>query len=528
MIQKIRSYLLDDKDNKESIGWYVVIVMLFPIIGIFFQYKKNFEIYLGSVNDKKIERSIFNIKLFEQKQMMENIGKMFGNEQKEYFSEILFQGKSIEDYVLSSEIKRIFLQSLFDKNIVNGNIASDFILFNINNKSYDKLRKFLGEVPFLLISGSLKPSMLGSLNIDMNKIDVYCEEVFQVNLLKNIFLVPLSIIERHCFVNYPANNLCKIHFQVFTLNFSDYLSDYLKGEKKKDEEKDIQKIDDNEMQFVYDSEVKKDLFLKNGEVNFKLTVFDIKKKSGSDLEDNNYLLYLLKEIELKKNDKKTSYDFFKNHLLILSSHNKITMNFDYKDLKNKISSTYVFPESLKINILMECMQNKNLKDFYVFVEKGKLYFIENVFLNKKENLSFDLAREEVRKIIIEKRLREELDKEILLIRYELESKKTIEKINWKKSEAVFSRDMMIEKNKKDLKNDNLNSLVIKKLNGGGLRVGNTFLEKENNNYIIYYVSNISYEDNNNNNNGILRKNKNYAVDVFIEALQKKVKMDINN
>jgi hypothetical protein len=156
-----------------------------------------------------------------------------------------------------------------------------------------------------------------------------------------------------------------------------------------------------------------------------------------------------------------------------------------------------------------------------------LYFIESVILNKKENLSFDLAKAEIKKLIIEKRAREDIEGEILMMRYDLEEKKIIDNINWKKSEGVFDRTK-IEKDKNDLKKDNLISLVAKKLSGGGLRVGNTFLEKKDNNYIIYYVSNISYEESNDIHTGVSRKDKNYNGDVFIEALQKKVKIDIND
>jgi hypothetical protein len=528
MIQKIRSYLLDDEDNKDFIGWYVVIIMLFPIIGMIFQYRKSVINSIGKVNNKEIERSIFNIKVFEQSKLMENITKMFGEEQSNYFFDMLFQGKSVEQFVLSGEIRRIFLHQKFEKLISKDHISGEYINFNLKNKSLDKIKNSIGELPFLLITGQLKPSLLNSLNVNIEKIDVYCKEVFDVALLNNIFLVPLSTIEKLIFNNYTGLPL-KINFTVYSFSLKDDLNEYKKTI-------DVNTIGENEMKVAYDSGIKQGDYRKPRTVTFSLSTYSLKDKDGNGI----------KKIT-EKEFKSLNRDIF-NRWNLIKEENKGNFDFVFKSLEkdfyckdnNKnckivftnsnelLSSSVKIPQGLKEKIILLSLSNekKNINErekFIDFVEEGLLFLVENFDLSLLEYNTFDEVKSSVIDSIVTNRAKNLVKLDMEKIRYSLEKKDSVGISLWKKGEKTFSHDLDIKNQNQDEKA--FYELVNKKLYSGGLRVGSTFLSINEDTCTVYYVSGITYEV---ENKFVVRKDQFYNRELFVESIERFAKIEMND
>lgn len=512
MIQKIRSYLLDNEDHKDSIGWLVVIIMLVPSIGMIFQYRKNISTYVGSVNNKKIEKSIFNIKLFEQSKLMENIVKMFGEEQAQYFFDMLFQGKSLEQYVLSGEIRRAFLQQLFSKLISSDYIAGEYILKNFENKSLEKIKQAVGELPFLLITGQVKPNALGSLNVDIKKIDKYCEEVFQVLLLNNLLLVPLTILEKSILNNFPSLPI-KINFIVYSYSLK-------QNEYRKNIDSTV--ITDNEMRSTYDLEINK--FLKRRNLNCSIINYEMKKEhKGKKIED------LWKELSSEcKNDINLIIKSLDENFVKKNSNNNLKMHFNQNDLANDdIFASVNLSNKLKKDIIDFVLINNKVIDadaskFIVLEDNGCLYLVKDFSLGRKEYHSFDDVKKSVVDLILTKREMQLLNVDVQKMRYALEEKQIVNNIAWKKEEKVFSNAKIEGDFNKDKA---FNDLVLKKLSSGGLRQGNTFVENIDDVYSIYYVSDLTYDP---SDTFVVRKDQFYNKEVFVVSREHHAKIEIND
>lgn len=531
MIQKIRSYLLDNEDHKHSIGWYVVIIMLFPVVGMIFQYRKSMSTYLGSVNNKRIERSIFNVKLFEQSKLMENINKMFGEEQGRYFFDMLFQGKTLEQFVLSGEIRRVFLQSKFEKLISRDLVAEEYIMINLKNKSLEKIKSNIGELPFLLVTGQLKPHVLGSLNVDMNKIDTYCQEVFQVNLLKNIFLAPLSTIEKMSLINYPGLPL-KINFIVYSLPVKK-INDYKKNI-------DVNSISDNEMLFSYDLGIKEGKYKKPGVFSFALKSYSLKDEQGNKKSKSPGVKINKDEISKAIKEKWEAIKAKNNNSnegnLVLKS---IEDEFIYKNANKNISLVFNnneilecsvdLPKNLKEKILSYVLSIEDKKNtqvespFAVLIEEDYLYFIDEILVAPAHYYSFEESKKNVIDSIVIQRVEKMIRDDMERIRYSLEEKDSIINSLWEKEEKVYSQD--IDKNKKDNIDKDFYELVNKKISSGGLRVGSTFLDIQDNLYKVYCVSGLTYEV---EDKFVVRKDQLYNREVFVESLERHAKIELND
>jgi hypothetical protein len=539
MIQKIRSYLLDNEDHKDSIGWYAAIIILAPLLGIFFQYRKQNSIYMGSVNGKKIEKSVFNIKLYEQSSLVENIKRMFGEDQAEYFFDMLFQGKGMEEYVLSSEIKRIFLQGLFEKIISNDVISENFILFNIKNKSLDKIKKNVGELPFLLITQQIKPSDVQALNVDMGKIDLYCQEVFQVNLLKDLFFVPLSTIEKLVLFEYPSLPI-RVNYRTYSFLLDQ--DDYRKNIKP-------EVILDNELRAKYDLDLKKNKHKKDKIITFSISAFCLKELEKKDVLDKSKIDKSKKE-DLNKVNKNEEIE---KKWKILSSGEKKNTLVNIKDILNKNFSflkgeiyndckitfkdnneKQVVSSSLASlsNILREKIKNeavKNKENFFTVILDDKIYLVENCLISAGGFVSFEESKSIIIKSIIEERAGQLLDQDIDKIRYSLEKNSDdVVLSGWKKNTVIFNKDRNKDNNKKSISDFDLEveKLTSEKLSSGGLRKGTTFILKKADEFIIFYVEDMTYEDE--KQNFKTRKDGLYNKEFFVESLENNAKIEINN
>ena len=525
MIQKIRSYLLDNEEHKDSIGWFVVIVMLMPIIGMIFQYRKHISTQVGTVNGKAIEKSIFNIRLFEQKKLMGNIEKMFGEEQSQYFFNMLFQGKTLEQYILSNEIRRAFMQNLFCKLVSQDNIAGEYILLNFKKKSLDKIKNMIGELPFLLVTGQLKPSALGGLNVEMKKIDLYCEEVFQSNLLSSVFLVPLSTLEKVIFTNFPLLPI-KIDFQVYS-----YHLPKIDIKKNKIESNNI--ISENELRSIYDQNI--DLFQKRRNLTCDISIFEAKEKN-KNLKSKD-LIALNENIEKKWNElsKDSKDDLGKNIKILEDNFNRrdgyknVKFNFILEKNTFDVQSSIELLKNLKEKIVSYAIKNqKKIVDntiSFVLIEDGAIYLISNFDLSPIEYKSFELLQDELINDILHKRAISSLELEIQQARYLLESQGVFdENCLWRKEKKIFLKNntSISEKNN----DNNFYELVSKKIASGGLRKGSTFVEIEDNVYKIYFVSELTYEEV--ASSFIPRKDHFYNKDIFLESLERNAKININD
>ena len=382
MIQKIRSYLLDDQDHRDLFAWLVVVVIMVPAIAMFFQYRKNYVSTVGAVNEKKIEKSIFQLRLFEQMKMFESIAKLFGEEQSRYFYDMLFQGKSVEQYVLSQEIRRLFLHSLFVNNISSQTIANDYILKNLRSDGFEKMKFVLGELPFLLVTGQIKPIAMGNLNVDIKKIDSYCSEVFESNLMKNIFLVPLAAIEKMSFNNYPGLPI-KINLIIYSYHFN----------KESDYKKLIEKnmISENEIYSRYTIELAKENYQELRSFSSSISCFVLKDEKKKLNEKNKIfqdkLDFLIKENKNKEDILKSIFlvgdlSLKKNYqnIAIVVNNGNVGEIVNSKD-KDSIARDIPLEARKKIilNIFEDIKNNKNL-DYYFIVYDGCLYYFENIVL----------------------------------------------------------------------------------------------------------------------------------------------------
>ncbi len=522
MIQKIRSYLLDNEDHKDSIGWLVAILMLAPMIGIIIQYRKTESNYIGSVNSKNIEKSVYYVRLFEQKQLMENINKMFGEEQASYFFDILFQGKTLEEYILSSEIRRNFSQELFEKLISDSYISDYFILDRIKKKALNDIKGYVGELPFLLITGQIKPSALGQLNIDIKKIDSYCKEVFQVILLNNSLIIPLSLIEKYSLKKCPSVPL-KINFTTFTYHLKQ--NDYRK-------KVDINKISDNEMRICYDKEIKSGNFRKDRKIELSINSYSEKVKDKKLLKENNDE----KESKLKKELEEINASFGKDYLLLSKElrqkfDNKVVnqnITIEFNDEKKEIISKNPFlSEKIKAELLSYILKNINKKDllnkdkeYICFVEKDNIYCIKLV-LFPFEYFSFEQSKEKILDIISLKREDALIQLDINKIRYDLEAKRSVDISCWKKEEIIFEKSHNNEDKSKD---NSFYKLVSNKIINGGLKKDASFVECFDGCYKIYFINELSYEE----NDFISRKDQFINEQIFVESIERFAKIKIKD
>jgi hypothetical protein len=515
MIQKIRSYLLDNEDHKESIGWYVVIIMLAPILSIFFQYRKQNSIYLGSVNGKKIEKSIYNIKLYEQSSLFENIKKMFGEEQANYFFNMLFQGKGLEEYVLSGEIKRVFLHTLYEKLISSDVISEDFILANVKSKSFDKIKKSIGELPFLLITKQIKASDLSQLKIDMNVIDNFCQEAFQVDLLKNLFFVPLSAIEKSVFVDYPALPI--------RVAFIEYKFDLTQNNYRNAINKEM--ISDYELHVFYDKGVKNKQYRKNRTLAFSVSRYDLpedaktkdKELNRSEEIKNRWNIISSDSKQLSLSELKTTLS--KHFVLNQKSIEKdVAIVFsNSNDLLKIHSSPWGVSSDLKEKVVSSFLEHKD--DFFSFIFQDKIYLVEHCSCTLDGTLDFEEARNLVLSDIVMSRADQNLLADIDLIRYALELGESVAYSGWKKNDVSFTR------NKEDKKDTAFNDIVLQKLSMGGLRKGSSFVVLNEKEYSVYFVSDITYEE----QKRVLssRKDMLYNKEIYVESLERLAKIDLS-
>lgn len=508
MIQKIRSYLLDNKENKESIGWYVAIIMLVPLFSYFFIARNNkTSLYIGHVNNNFILKSIFQIKSYEQQILIENIFKFFGEEQASSLLSMFFQGKTPDQFLLSEEIKRLFLVGRSSALISSDLIAGKKISFDIANNS-DRFKEVVGEIFYKIILGETKEfsRLLATVPIDL--IDSYACEAYQIRLLKNLFQLPISILEKKI-TAYPQAPL-KIHF-------TSYVYDKVKGIGYYKKMFNLDSVSEDEYKDFYSRGLKSGYYQKDRNIVFTLTKY-LKKdlNRSSDTIKKELSSSLKKELEIALINK---WSLLSEGTADLNDWRSILeKNFQRNAHHGNILLTLVGDEKKSSVVLppevLEAVQ-KNDALYFVIIVDDALYLIENIDKKKQEQKSFEEAKKAVLENIVLSRVEDHLVQDITQMRYSLEEGKEHFADVWKKESFVF--DPLGEK-----KEDQGDKIFSQKLSFGALREGVTFIEENENKVTIFFVKKIEVSP----DATLLRKESGVGVNIFVENSLQSAIIDI--
>lgn len=532
MIQKIRSYLLDDQENKDSLGWYVVIIILAPMLGIFFQYKREKSPYLGTVNDKPIEKNIFFIKSFEQNQLIENLTRIFGEAQIQYFFDILFKGKNPQEYLLSNEIKRLFVSTIFEKDISSRPISERYIFEKMKFKENSKIKMLLGEFFYLLITDSMPKDFPLKRHIDMNKVDTYCQELISVSMMNNIFYAPLSSLQYACNKDTLIGPL-SITFDIYEADYSILL---------KNASHLISEITQHEMNYFYDMSIKKGKFKKDLTSSFQMTIFTLSKEK--DMNDNDFnemvekkYFTLLSDVE---RDAITYSTLLSQHFTTKEKTKEVTLVL--KENGEIDARGIVLPQSVRSQISDNILSSKN--PFYVVIENGCIYFFKTISIPDVEYKKFEEAKSEIVVGLTEKKVKEKVLSDSDLLRYSCEEgigEGSILPSYFKKSSYTFTAEDKEEKKQSKANNsEDFNIVVRRKLSVNGLLKKGSFIIESGNKFSVFVVKGYTLDEKRKSNkrrfiehnveslfNDIYTEN-NTIIDHYIDSLLKYAKININN
>lgn len=508
MIQKIRSYLLDNKENKDSIGWYVVIIMIAPLLGIFFQYTKSKKENVACVNGVVVDKAIFQLKLYEQKNLIENVLNLLGNEKGASFLSMIFQGKSPEQFILLEEIRKALLIGLFKKEISKYFVSGNKILFDMSNNSI-KLKQIVGDLFYKLLSGDNKDiaSIAGS--VDMKKIDEYAYNSYQAILMNDLLKAPISAIER--IIHFDFLLPSEIFFTVYECDFSKDSYFYKKIANE-------QIITEDELRNSYDKGIKLGLYNKDEEV--KCSIFKYRNKKGkeanSKLSKKDIDIAITKKWEVFSQDLVGEEDFKR----------ALDKNFSFFEVLDEVSISLVADKKvasvvLPLPVIEKIILKEN--DFFVLVEDEIVYFVKNIERQKVEALSYEKAKPKVKERLILERVNDVMSEEITSFRYKLEEDSNVVPENfWIKKERKFSYLSADLDSEKNVKND-FKEFVLKKLSLGILREKASFVEIENEKFVIYFVKKILKEEKSSFSS--LRKDKGLGISLFVENLLRIANID---
>jgi hypothetical protein len=526
MIQKIRSYLLDDQENKDSLGWYVVIIILAPMLGIFFQYKREKSPYLGTVNDKPIDKNIFFIKSFEQSQLIENLTRIFGEAQIQHLFDILFKGKSPKDYLVSNEIKRLFIASLFEKNISSRSISDRYIFEKMKFKENNKIKMLLGEFFYLLITDAMPKDFSLKRHIDMNKVDTYCQEMVSVAMMNNIFYAPLSSVQYACNKDSLIDPLI-INFDIYEADYSLLL---------KNASHLINELSHHEMNYFYDTAIKQGKFKKDLISSFRITVFTLSKEKDFNDADFNEMVEkkyftLLSDVE---KDFSTYNAILSKNFITKEKAKDLTLTL--KENGDVISQGIVLSQNVRSQISEHILSSKN--PFYVIIENGCIYFFETISIPQVEYKKFEEAKEHIVAGLTEKKIKERVLADSDSLRYSCEeglAEMGIVPSYWKKSSFEFSA--LESDGQKEAKKEgpqNFSSIVMRKLSFNGIPKRGSFIIEAGNKLSVCVVRSYTLDEKRKSNkrrfiesNDIYSENSN-VVDNYTDSLLKYAKVNINN
>lgn len=482
MIQKIRSYLLDNKENKESIGWYVAIIMLVPLFSYFFISKNVKKNSIGKVNDREISAAIFNLKLYQQSMLLETIYKQLGKKEADYLVSLFFQGRSPEEFVLMDSIRQAYLSNFFQRYISLSSIARKKVLSD-SLKNENGFKQTIGEIFFNIIRKKIDGKLGANLDryISMKEVDDYVEEVYQNNLISMIFQAFIGGIEKKIFTHFviPKN-----------LELLSYTFDKKKNREVYKKFVDTSAIEKPYLQSLFEEGIRRGKYQKNKVFNFSFIKYGVKENQKKD-----FFKTTNKEERKRVLEKKLSELFSQEELRDAKSFEAILeKNFLRKggssDVKlelvgNEKKSSVVLPYSV-----LDFVSSFPVSENFIVVD-DVIYFISNIDSKKPENLSFEEAYSLVLEDLVQARVSDLIDEKVTSMRYELEEKESIaEKDSWSEGKLYFDVLGMSKNNELDF----VSRSILKKLNSGGFRKGSTFSIQEEEKVIVFYVVSVGEDE----------------------------------
>jgi hypothetical protein len=475
MIQKIRSYLLDNKENKESIGWYVAIIMLVPLFSYFFISKSVKKNSIGKVNRQEINAAIFNLKLYQQSMLLETIYKQLGKKEADYLVSLFFQGRSPEEFVLMDAIRQAYLSDFFHRYISLSLIAKKKVFYDSLNDE-NAFKQTIGEIFFNIVRKKVDEKIGANLDrfISMREVDDYVQEVYQNNLISMIFQSFIGGIEKKIFTYYVVPK--KLELLTYTFD------------KKKNGEIykkliDTSIIEDEQLKSFYETGLHAGSYKKNKIFNFSFIKYGVKENQKKDFfknankEERKKLLEkkLSELFSLEKaRDAKTFESILEKNFLRKGGSSEVRLELVGKEKKSSV----VLPDAV-----LDFVSSSPVSENFIVVD-DVIYFISNIDFKEPENLSFEEARSLVLGNLVQERVNDLIEEKVTSMRYELEEKGIIaEKDSWLEDRLYF--DVIAVKKKSEL--DFSSQLILKKINSGGLRQGSTFSINEGDKVTVFYV-----------------------------------------
>lgn len=513
MIQKIRSYLLDNKENKESIGWYVAIIMLVPLFSYFFISKGIKNKGIGSVNGEQINVNVFRVKLYQQSLLLETIYKSLGKKEADYLVSLFFQGRSPEEFLLIESLKQTFLNGIFKKYMAPFNIATQKIALDLS-RNEPGFKQFIGEVFYEIISKE-NPSQVGiERSISMEEVDAYVEQSYQNNFSSMILQSLLSGTEKKIFSQYFLQK--NIKFLTYTLDKKKAFDHYKNLV-------DLKKVQETELKFMYENGLKEGKFQKNKTYTFSFVKYGLKEGEKKDLLKINSKEEKKKELEkklstlLSKTEEENEKEYEKileEHFVRLSGGTHVSLEVSGEDKKSSIP----LPTEI-LNFVTE----RNTK-FNALVADDTVYFISKINNEKVTYYSFEEAQKEILELYLKDQVTHFITEKITLLRYELEEKgRLFDHDIWVEGELDFD---VLKQGSKGGKADSLFSSLMRKVSVGGMKEKSTCWVDTGEKITLFYV--VSFEKEASLPQFYAKRENIFSFGVFFENLLRQAKIDIND
>lgn len=546
MIKKLRAYLLEDDDNRNSLSWYVVIIIIAPFIGVFFQYKKEKSVEVAKINGFVLDKNIVKLKLYEQSLLLERFVSVFGKENLDFLIQSLFGGKSPEEFVVQSELLKVYLSYLFEKFVGSMGMVDRFMIDSFKNQSGYLMKSLLGDFIFQLVSGRSDDLSHFKKSLDMNKVDLYCQSIVAGDFTKKIFALPINSIYSVCNNRVVSGGTPqKIIFDVYECVL-----------KKRDDLDEIKKtVPDSSLKQFYNNKVLEGHYRNDFLVDGIFSVYTLnreKSKNNDELlsDDEFYSLVEKRYYSLLADD---SVNLQKLSHLLNENFKKeigdVKGNFLIKSNNEVYSENFVVSQPVKDFVLKEVLGlieakklNKSFnEDYFVFVHQGKIYFFKYNTIPEITFSCFENVKDQVMLEYFPSILREVTLKESDEIRYSYEDRVEVEKIkNWNKSDAVYDIKKyyeFLEKkvgsskkgSKKEMDDESFYKLVSSKIENKNIKEGMSFILCNEDKCLVYGIKQIIREE----DSATMYKKSfldlQFLVDAYIEGLFKEAKIEfINN
>jgi hypothetical protein len=520
MIQKIRSYLLDDEENKSSVGLYVVIVLLAPMLGIFFEYRKTKSPYLATVNGVPISKSIFRLKLFEQTKILESFQQYLGKEKGEELYKYAMGGADIQSVVIRQQLFHALFSGMFQNFISESAIVSTYISQKIKkNDAKEFFINHFGLLPYELVTSKNKNSIAQSIGFfDMNLLDQYCQDAIAGDTLKKIISAPILAIEKNISLDFE-----RVPKKIDFITFSIKKDKNLIYNKKISTENSVK---ENEILSVYQEGILSNLFINPREIKADVYVYTEKtatQGSKKNKKEEKSVVTISEEtvkkiVEDEKSKEMPLKNIFEIDFARKAYHSQV--NFSFSDLENSSSSVNLPVEVRRKYIEFVMTNTDNIKDFY-FVHEKNIYCFVAASLSPLSHKSLKESKDAIISIIKNKRVLDAMYKDSDLVRYALEAGETPSVEGWAKG----NYSLLVASVENESQLDVISRTILKKVYRSGIKLKSSFLIETETDIIIYFCADISYSDTPYVRRG--REREISPLDPYSNYLENKAKIVVN-